>query len=307
MGSRMFSGSCVSLSNAEMMKKIKQLRMQTSAPVMDCKEALAESNGDIEEAKKNLMKKGLTQMEKMQERVSSMGSLFVATNGMGSAAIVELNCQTDFVSSNDSFKNVLGLVANSLLANNQNGEWVAKKEGDNASFYHANIDWLKTLPSEGSDKINDALTQLNYSTGEKCEISKAGILLAPEAHIASYVHQGRISAIVSMNTAPQTDEQKEKVAKFGRNLAVHVGGFHPTAIGAIPGASETVVEEEYKDAEVLGEDVPQDLMTQPFSMVGGGSVGSNIVKFEKENGFPIKIGSFVRWEFGKEDETFACF
>ena len=49
-----------------------------------------------------------------------------------------------------------------------------------------------------------------------------------------------------MNTAPQTDEQKEKIAKFGRNLAIHVGGFHPTAIGAIPGAVETVVEEEYK-------------------------------------------------------------
>ena len=49
-----------------------------------------------------------------------------------------------------------------------------------------------------------------------------------------------------MNTAPQTEEQKEKIAKFGRNLAIHVGGFHPTAIGAIPGAVETVVEEEYK-------------------------------------------------------------
>jgi translation elongation factor EF-Ts len=105
---------------------------------------------------------------------------------------------------------------------------------------------------------------------------------------------------VSLSANLKDESKVGDVNVLARNLAVHVAGFQPSTIGKAHLDGEVAVEDrkDNPDAETLGEKVADDLMSQPFSIMGGGSVGSRILKLSQDIHTPILVSSFVRWELG---------
>jgi len=298
---RQFSSSVFNPSKDDFLQKVKELRKLTSAPIIDCKKALEENNGSLEEAQKYLIQKGLSQMAKQQDRVTEQGSVWIVT-GQGRAAFLEMNCQTDFVAGNDSFKEALNICTSSFLASSDHGgEWISQQSGEYVELKSANVDWVMTLNClSTTETIRDLIARLNYTTGEKVEISRASILSAPRSLFGSYVHQGRIGALVSLSTYSKEFKRVEDLNNLTRNLSIHIAGFHPTLIGTPheDQSDQSQQDEQNRDAEALGEKVAEELMAQPFSIVGSGTVGSRILKLSKEIQDRILVTSFVRWELG---------
>ncbi len=191
------------------MAEITKLRHLTSAGLMDCKKALAETNGDIEAAVEILRKKGQAVAAKREDRQASEGCVLATTNG-NYACIVALNCETDFVAKNQGFvdltKKILEVAASNCVKS---------------------LDDLKALPLEGLT-VADKIVEEVGKTGEKMEIGSFEWLEAPS--VASYVHFGnKLATIVGFNEA-------DVDAQVGRDVAMQVASMNPVAVdrNAVP-------------------------------------------------------------------------
>jgi len=193
---------------------IKELREKTGAGILDCKSALAEANGSIDEAEKILRKKGLAAAAKKAGRVAAEGLVGYAVDG-GVAALVELNCETDFVAKTDEFK-----AARTALA-----AFVAAE----ASFGDApegNVEELKakTCPAAvpgSTGTIADWLQAATAKTGENTQLRRFARLAAAEGNaLALYAHPGDKTVVVV--------ETKGCDAELGRDLAMQVAALSPT-------------------------------------------------------------------------------
>lgn len=181
---------------------VKDLREKTGAGMMDCKKALTETGGDLEGAVEYLRKKGLAAAEKKQSRVAAEGVVVTLVEGQ-KGLILEVNCETDFVSKGQDFQSFAQNVA----------AWAINNDPKD-------IDSLKAAKS-------DAATEITVKCGEKIDVRRY-VLDQTEGVFGSYNHGGRIGVLVNLNATKPGDA----VAELAKDLAMHVAAAAPKFLSA---------------------------------------------------------------------------
>ena len=205
---------------AVIMAEITKLRHLTSAGLMDCKKALAETNGDIEAAVEILRKKGQAVAAKREDREASEGCVLAKNEG-DFAAVVALKCETDFVAKNAGFVELTNKILDAAMANRP-----------------ASADELKAVVLDGQT-IADLIVEESGKTGEKMELGAYEFIKAPST--TSYNHLGnKLATIVGFNLEG-VDYQ------VGRDVAMQVASMNPVAVDrdAVP---QSVKDSEYNVA-----------------------------------------------------------
>jgi elongation factor Ts len=183
---------------------VKELRERSGAGMMECKKALVENNGDIEVAMEWLRKSGLAKADKKAGRVAAEGRIVAAQAG-GKAVLVEVNCETDFVTKNPDFVKFSDAVAE-----------IALKSGA------ADIDALKAAPYPGAASVEEGAKALVATIGEKIEVRRMA-RVETDGTIGSYIHGGRIGVLVALKGG------SEELAK---GIAMHVAAMNPPYVKA---------------------------------------------------------------------------
>jgi elongation factor Ts len=279
---------------------VKELRERTGAGMMDCKGALNDTGGDMEQAVDLLRKKGLAKAAKKAGRVAAEGLIGVAVEGLR-GVVVEVNSETDFVARNELFQGLVRIIANVALAA---GPDVEKIKGTKV----------------GSLTINDAISDTIAKIGENMSLRRAASLSVGRGIIANYVHNsvdeglGKIGVIVGL----ETTEKNEALGRFGRMMAMHVAASNPQAIDPV-GLEPDLVRRERevladkakaqgKPAHVVEKIVESGLKTfykevclldQSYIHEPDKSVGQVIKQVEGDIGAPVKISGFVRYALGE--------
>ncbi len=192
--------------------QVKELRDKTGAGMMDCKQALTESNGDFEKAVEILRKKGASVAAKRAERTANEGVVLtrVFNNGK-TGAILEVNCETDFVANSDDFINFANFVMDIVISN---------KPADVAA--------LLQLTKDGKN-IADELNALIGKIGEKIEISRFALDNTTNGEIVDYIHMGsKLGVLIEAENVPA-----DKAAEFQpilKDIAMQVAAMRPLSI-----------------------------------------------------------------------------
>jgi elongation factor Ts len=194
---------------------VKELRERSGAGMMECKKALVENNGDIDVAIEWLRKNGLAKADKKADRVAAEGRI-VAAQSAGKAVLVEVNCETDFVTKNPDFVKFSDTVAT-----------VALESGA------ADIDALKAAAFPGASNVEEGAKALIATIGEKIEVRRMA-RVETDGVIGSYIHGGRIGVLVALKGG------SEELAK---GVAMHVAAMNPQYIKAEDVPAEFVEKE----------------------------------------------------------------
>ncbi len=288
---------------------VSELRKKTGAGMMDCKKALTETGGNMEEAVDYLRKKGLAAAAKKSGRVAAEGAVIAGSLGTV-GALVEINAETDFVAKNDAFQAFIAGVRDVVLENS-----VAEVEG------------LKELPYPNTGRtVGEELTHQIATIGENMDIRRLQRVDAGQGVVASYIHgAGKIGVLVELQTAA-TDE---KVAELGKQIAMHVAAAAPAYLKRDDVPSEVVdKEKEIMRVKALESGKPENivdkiitgqinkyfgevcLLEQAFVIDPDQKVGKVVEALAKELGSEIKLNSFVRFQLGegieKKEDDFAA-
>ena len=296
---------------------VKELREMTGAGMMDCKKALNETNGNMDEAVEYLRKNGQAKAEKKAGRIAAEGLCKVVTDGDKTAAVVEVNSETDFVAKNAEFQNYVTAVAEQALATTATDIDTFLAEAWNA---------------DASKTVKDALVEKIAVIGENLSIRRFEKVVEENGCVVTYTPGGgRIGVIVDAETAVVNDAVKEALT----NVAMQIAALSPKYI------STEDVSEEYKahEKEILFEQIKNDpkMAGKPEKVIEGAvsgrlnkelkevclleqvyvkaedgkqSVKQYIDTVAKANGTDIEIKKFVRFETGegleKKHEDFAA-
>ena len=290
---------------------VKDLRDKTGAGMMDCKQALNETKGDVEAAVDWLRKKGLSKAAKKSGRVAAEGLIGIAGAGTR-AAMVEVNSETDFVARNEQFQGLVKMVAQVAL--------------------DAGADVAKILESKvGEVTVATAISDAIATIGENMTLRRAATLSVDAGVVASYAHSavsdglGKIGVIVGLESSGKTDE----LAALGRQIAMHIAATNPQALDAAALDKEVVRREkdiladkyrqQGKPENVIEKIVESGLKTfykevclleQAFIHDTGKSVAQAIKEAEGKIGGSVKITGFVRYALGegieREQQDFAA-
>jgi elongation factor Ts len=285
---------------------VKALREKTGAGMMDCKAALMETQGDMEQAVDWLRKKGLSKAAKKADRVAADGLIGVTTKGTV-GALVEVNSETDFVARNDQFQALVrGITA---LAPEAKGD-LAKL---NALAY----------PGKGVS-VDEHLKNAIATIGENMSLRRTAALSVKDGAVADYVHNkaadglGKIGVLVAL----ESKGDKAALTALGRQIAMHIAAASPAAVSADQ-LDPALIERERavyieqakasgKSPEIAAKMVEGRLRKEFFQQVvllqqvflGAGGDGKATVEqelkaAEKKVGAPIKIAGFVRFALGE--------
>lgn len=291
---------------------VKELREITGAGMMDCKKALNETNGNMDEAVEFLRKNGEAKAVKKAGRIAAEGIVMADVVDDKAAAIVEVNSETDFVAKNDEFKDFVANVVKQALATSS---------ADMDAFL------AETWVADASQTVKDALVAKIARIGENLNIRRFE-KLESDGCIVSYIHGGgRIGVLVDADTDVVNDEVK----KCLRNVAMQIAAMTPKYV------SREEVSQEYldKEKEILLAQAKQEnpnkpeniiekmiigrlnkelkevcLLDQVYVQDGDLTVGKYVEKVAKENGANLSIKRFIRFETGegieKKKEDFAA-
>ena len=197
---------------------VKELRERTGAGMMDCKKALIQTNGDIEQGIELLRTLGVASAEKKSGRIAAEGAIVqLVSEDRSLGVLVEINCETDFVAKDNSFKEYATAVAQCLLAGDQN----TMKELEESEL-HPDI------------SVNQARQELISKIGENISVRRFDKLRSPDGLVAGYLHGGRIGVLVSMS---------ECDVGLGKDIAMHIAASRPICV------TEDDVPEEVIEAE----------------------------------------------------------
>ena len=193
---------------------VKSLREKTGAGMMDCKNALVDTDGDFAKAEKLLKEKGLAAVEKRAGRATNAGKVFIKIRKDGTtAALVEMVTETDFVARNPEFIALGGTIADKILEQGYED---------------------KVLVPEGKiyGELNALVTDLATKIRENMSLKRVKVVQAGQGeYLTSYIHgDGAIGVIVKCKTDKPEIWQKEEVRAFVFNLALHIAAFSPMAI-----------------------------------------------------------------------------
>lgn len=293
-------------------KTVKELRDRTGAGMMDCKKALAETNGDMEAAVDWLRTKGLAAAAKKAGREAAEGLVGVSVQGR-KGAVVEVNSETDFVAKNEQFQSFVKTVAELALVTGNSIEALG------AASY----------PGEGT--VAEKLTNNIATIGEQQALRRARAIEVGEGVVVPYVHNaaapgmGKIGVLVALESTAGADV----LEPLGKQLAMHVAAANPLALNgddldADLVARERAIAEEKaaqsgKPAEIVGKMVDgaiakyrkeNALLSQLFVMDGKTPVAEVVAAAGKDVGATITLKGFVRFQLGegieKEESDFAA-
>lgn len=192
---------------------VKELREMTGAGMMECKKALTEAEGEIEKAVDVLRTRGLAAVAKKAGRATNEGTVMALVSDDGHAgALVELNCETDFVGMNDKFKAYATKIAEAVLANKP-----------------ADLDALKASSYEG-ETVDEIVTDAIHTLGENIQLSRFAYVEDEKGGIASYIHGGgKIGVLVEFKLGDPSLASNEEFKLFGRDVAMQVAAANPVA------------------------------------------------------------------------------
>ena len=280
---------------------VKELREKTGAGMMDCKNALSETNGDIEAAIDWLRKKGLAKAAKKSGRIAADGLVGVAVED-NVGVVIEVNSETDFVARNDDFQGLVrGILAVAL---------------DKAP--HVDPETVLNAHYMGGGTVSEAIANAIATIGENMTLRRVQGLRVSEGAVGHYVHGqiveglGRIGVIVGL----ESKANRDALVSLGRQLAMHVAAASPVALNAEGVDPATMARERSvlaeknagKPANVIEKIVESGLKTfykdvclldQAYVHDPAKSVAQAIKEAEKTAGAPIAITGFVRYALGE--------
>ncbi len=296
---------------------VKELREMTGAGMMDCKKALTETDGDMEAAVEYLRKKGQAKAEKKASRIAAEGICRIASKDETTAAVVEVNSETDFVAKNEKFQNYVEAVAQQAVCSD-----AADVEAFLEEPWHA----------DPSKTVKDVLVEQIAVIGENLKIRRFEKVTAEHGCVVSYTHGGgRIGVLVEADTDVVNDAIKEALV----NVAMQVAALYPKYV------STADISEEYKahEKEILKAQIANDpkMAGKPEKVIEGAvagrlnkelkeiclleqvyvkaedgkqTVGQYLDQVAKQNGAALSVKKFVRFETGegleKKNEDFAA-
>ena len=294
-------------------QQVKELRDMTGVGMMDCKKALAETNGEMEAAIDWLRTRGLAKAAKKAGRVAAEGLVGVVVEGT-KASIAEVNSETDFVARNDQFQSIVGNVAK--LALDAGGD----------------VGKLSEMPYPGSGRsVSAELTDAIAKIGENMNLRRTATLSVTDGVIGSYVHNtvkaglGKLGVIVAL----ESTGDKVALVSLGKQIAMHIANTNPLSISPDDIDQDVVARERAifteqakesgKPAEVDAKMVEgrvrkfyeeSTLLAQTFVIDGETKVADVVKNAEKDLGASIKVTGFVRYALGegieKEETDFAA-
>ena len=291
---------------------VADLRKKTGCGMMECKKALVEADGNIDEAIKVLRERGLAVAAKKADRIAADGVVDIKTVG-NTTAMIEVNSETDFVAKNENFRAFVVTLLDTIIANKP-----ADVEALLASKY---------LDTEMT--VADKMQEMVFTIGEKLDIRRFVVV---EGTVSTYIHgKGSIGVIVCFD-ADETAKNNDGFAEFAKNIALQVGAY-PTSYLDRDSVPASVVEEE---KNVLIAQIKNDpanskkpdaiiekmvigrigkfyenncLCEQAYVKDDSMKVSQYVEKTAKEFGGSIKLTGVVRFEKGegiaKREENFA--
>lgn len=281
---------------------VKELREMTGAGMMECKKALTEAEGDIDKAVDVLRTHGLAAAAKKAGRATNEGMVMALVSEDGQAgALVELNCETDFVGMNEKFHAYAEKIATAVIANKP-----------------ADMDALKASEIEG-EKVEDVVTDAIHTLGENIQLARFAYAGQPEGAVASYIHGGgKIGVLVEFKLGDTSFATNEDFKKYGRDIAMQVAAASPVA-ATRESVDPAIIEHEmsiYK-AQAAGSGKPENiqekiatgrmekfykescLTEQAFVKDPDQSVNQYTAAVAKQLGTTIEIVDFTRFMLGE--------
>lgn len=286
---------------------VKELREKTGAGMMDCKQALTETNGDIEAAVDWLRKKGLSKAAKKSGRVAAEGLVGFATEGT-TGAIVEVNSETDFVARNESFQAMVSEIAKLAL----------NAGGDTAKLLAADY------PGH-TGSVEDYVKEMVGTIGENMAVRRTATVSVEKGVVGSYVHNkvedglGKIGVLVAI----EGDGDKDKLLDLARQIAMHVAAANPVALN-LEGVPKDVLDRESAILADKNKGKPDNIMEK---IIAGGlksyakehclldqafihDPSKTVTQALKEVGDGLAITGFERFALGegieKKEDDFAA-
>ncbi|QEY34115.1 elongation factor Ts [Caproiciproducens galactitolivorans] len=291
-------------------KDVAALREKTGCGMMDCKKALAASDGNMDAAIDYLREKGLAAATKKAGRVAAEGVAYAAVNEEGNVGVdIEVNAETDFVAKNAEFQNFVKICADTVIEQNP-----------------ADLDALLQCKAKGMDQTVDALLKDKILTiGENIKIRRFKRM---EGVVSAYIHaNGKIGVLVKFDTTPDI-AAKEEFKEYAKNIAMQVAAINPQYLNQQAVPAEVVEHEK----AILKEQIVNDgkpaaiaekivngrlgkffkevcLVDQTYVKDGNLSVQQYTDATAKELGGKIAIVDYVRFEKGegieKREDNFA--
>lgn len=292
---------------------VKELREKSGAGMMDCKKALAETNGDMEAAIDWLRAKGIAKADKKSGRTAAEGLVGIVSGG-AKAVVVEINSETDFVARNEAFQELVRGVANVALGTDGTIEAVAKA----------------TYPATGKS-VDETIKDAIATIGENMTLRRAALLQVEDGVVATYIHNaagdgiGKLGVLVALKSVGD----KEVLFSVGRQVAMHIAATNPLAIRAeevdaavaerernvfieqsrASGKPDNIIEKMVEGRmRKFFEEVA--LLSQAFVINPEITVGQAVKDAEKLAGAPIEVTGMARLLLGegveKEESDFAA-
>ncbi|HEX7874261.1 MAG TPA: translation elongation factor Ts [Sphingobium sp.] len=292
---------------------VKDLRERSGAGMMDCKKALAESNGDVEAAVDWLRAKGLAAAAKKSSRTAAEGLVGVAVSGTRGVA-VEVNSETDFVAKNEQFQDFVRTAAQVALDNG-----ITDAEALGAAAH----------PAGGT--IGEKLVNNVATIGENQQLRRVATVSVEQGTVVSYVHNaaapglGKIGVLVAL----EGDAGADVLEPLGKQIAMHIAAAFPIALAASDIPAEVLERERKigaekaaesgKPAEIIAKMVDgavakfakeNALLSQLFVMDNKTPIADVVAKAAKDAGKSIALTNYVRFQLGegieKETSDFAA-
>lgn len=278
---------------------VKELREKTGAGMMDCKKALQETNGDMDQAVDYLREKGISSAAKKADRVAAEGAAYTLIDG-NTAVLLEVNCETDFVTKNDQFKELLDELARHLLARKP-----SHVEEVLTQPLHGDGDTVETFINKTVAKIGEKITLRRFVIAEKTDADAFG----------AYIHMGGTIGALAIVEGTTDDA-------FAKDIAMHIAAVNPKFVSRDAVDVETVEKErEVLKQQALNEGKPEKIVEK---MVEGrlGKFFEEIClleqNFVKDPDIKVKklladkgatVQAFTRYQVGegieKREENFA--
>jgi len=194
---------------------VKELRDKTNAPMMDCKKVLTETNGDIEASIKLLRERGIMKSSKMADRAAKEGVITARINADATAGLLlEVNCETDFVSKNENFQAFVGDIADALAA--------SKAADHEAALAH----------QHGEQSIEDTIKSKVGEVGENLQFRKyIRFDAAPGGVVASYIHLGgKVGVLIEVGTTNAASAATTSFKDLIKDLTLHIAACAPKGL-----------------------------------------------------------------------------
>ena len=278
---------------------VKELREMTGAGILECKNALAESEGNLEKAVDILRAQGAAKVVKKAGRATNEGTVMAVVSDDGkSGSVIQLNCETDFVAINDKFKGYAERIAAVALATQAN-----------------DVEALKAA-SDGSETVEEIVTDCVRVLGENTQLTRVASVAADA--VCAYIHMGgKIGVLVTFETEG-IDPTAEAFVAYGRDVAMQVAAMAPVAANRDNVPEDVVAHEiEIYKAQAAESGKPEEiqqkmaegrlekyykencLTEQEFVKDSEKTIKSYTEQVAKELGGSIKVVDFIRFALGE--------